>query len=106
MTETLDPLPGSRPGHAELPAPDAVISVYALRVAPVIFSSCRLAPVNSSNVNNDLNLETNSVLLYLSVRVRANPPSAALRKEGDRPTIATRFRVLLRFPGWGVFPEA
>src|ERR1035437_8270299 len=41
MTETVDPPPGSRPGHAELPAPDAVRSVYALRVAPAIFSSCR-----------------------------------------------------------------
>jgi hypothetical protein len=55
MTETEDPLPGSRPGQAALPVSDAAISVHALGVTPVIDTWCRQASVNSSSVNNDLN---------------------------------------------------
>src|SRR4030088_3184881 len=90
MTETVDPPPGSRLGHAALPVSVAAMSVHVLGAHTPVFSSCRLTPLNSSKVNNDLNLGPNLVILYLR---RCGMPiwrSAALRKEGDRPTIATR----------------
>jgi hypothetical protein len=37
ITETVDPPPGSRPGHGALSVSDAAISVHALGVASVIF---------------------------------------------------------------------
>src|SRR6476659_4937062 len=51
-TETVDPPLGNWPGHATLPVSDAVMSVPA----PLVSSSCSPAPINSSNVNNDLTL--------------------------------------------------
>jgi hypothetical protein len=66
-------------------------------------------PRQFKSVNNDLNLGKNLVFLYLLSAVMPAKPPAALRNEGDRPTIATRFRVFscaLAASGWGVFPEA
>src|SRR5713101_6755307 len=59
-TETVDLPLGSWPGHATLPVSDVVMSVHT----PLIFSSCRPAPINSTNVNNDLNLGPNLVFSY------------------------------------------
>src|SRR5450631_2707096 len=95
-TETLDPSPGSRLGQAAPPVSDAAMSVHALGRArhARFFSSCRLAAVNSSNVNNDLNL---GPFRYPFTWSDAGP-LAALRKERGRPTIRTRFRVLWALP--------
>src|SRR6058998_136829 len=54
-SETDDPPPVSRPGHAGPPDPDAAMSVHALGTTPGNLPSCRPRPVISSNVNNDLN---------------------------------------------------
>jgi hypothetical protein len=63
-TETVDPPPGSRLGQAALPVPDTAISVHALGAHARPISSCRLTSLDSSKVNNDLNLGMNSVSLY------------------------------------------
>src|ERR1700688_3969220 len=66
MTETVDPPAGSRSGHAGLPVSVTAMSVHASgRVRRARdFSSCRQALLNSSNVNNDLNLDAIYVTKY------------------------------------------
>src|SRR3984957_9679944 len=103
-TETVDPPPGSRPGQGAVPVSDAAMSVRALRarITPAIFSSCRLASVNSSNVNNDLNLGLNSVFIYRRrclKRRRQCKKKLAVPQSGHDFVLSLGFRM-------GSFPEA
>src|ERR1700753_1748848 len=71
---------------------------------PSPYPSCKLASINSSSVNNDLN---RAEIRYYNTSEDPHAPwrrPGRLRKDVDRPTITTRFRVLVGLPGGEFFP--
>src|ERR1700688_3245883 len=91
--------PQAYPREGQMPRFPFLMSPYRStpRARRPDFSSCRLTLSNSSSVNNDLNRHKNLVIKYRRTGLVPIRPSAALRKAGDRLTIATRFRAF-----WGV----
>jgi hypothetical protein len=100
-SETVGPLPGSRPSHGALSVPSAAISVHASGIAPV-FLIVQLGYGQFKSVNKDLNPDINSVLGYRSGMQTRFDLGAAVKRcclSHNHDTISW----FLRRSGWGVF---
>jgi hypothetical protein len=104
ITETDEPPPGSRSGNAALPVPDTVMSGPRLGRCALMLSWWRLAHINSSSVNKDINFNPIEVLKYL-IRCPSARVGPTLRKDRHGPTIATRLGALISCREVGSFPR-